>query len=160
MRVIAKLPRRLRTLLKHEHGTQMIELAFVLPVLVLLFTATTELGRLFYTYTTLAKATEVGARYLSSQRFVTPADEVTARNLVLCGKAAGCGGGSPIVNNLTEGNIIITPPVAGAAVRYVTVQINYSYSPLLVFNLSEMTGEPALSLIMDLSPSTTMRHMR
>ncbi len=65
MRVIAKLPRYLRTFLKQEHGTQMIELAFVLPVLVLLFAGTTELGRLFYTYTTLAKATEVGARYLS-----------------------------------------------------------------------------------------------
>jgi len=158
MTVIEKLPRHPRTLLKQEHGTQLIELAFVLPVLVLLFAGTTELGRLFYTYTTLAKATEVGARYLSRQQFVT-ANDATARNLVLCGNAAACSDGSAIVNGLTPGNITITPPVPGSAVKYVKVQITYSYSPL-VFDLSRMTGEPALSLEMNLSPSTTMRHMR
>lgn len=125
MKVIEKLRRHLRNFFKHEQGTQLIELAFVLPVLVLMFAGTAELGRLFYTYTTLAKATEVGARYLSSKQFVT-ADDAQAKNLVLCGNAAGCGGGgqpSSVVNGLTVGDIIITPPISGSAVKYVRVNI-------------------------------------
>jgi len=154
-----RLLRKVRELLRRDDGTQLIEFAIVFPVLLLLFAGTAELGRLFYTYTTLAKATRGGARYLSLQ--VDVAQSTTAgKNIVLCGNAGGCGGaGQPavIVPNLTAGNIVVTPPASGTGTKYVTVAIaSYNYTPL-VFNLNGMTGG---NFNITLTPSTTMRYMR
>lgn len=152
----------------------MIEFAIVFPVLLLLFAGTAELGRLFYTYTTLAKATRGSARYLS---LVTDTNwsgtscqiglvtlqmscTTAGKNMVMCGNAGGCGGaGQPavILPNLTAANIVITPPPITGTPRFFTVAItNYSYRPL-VFNLNGMTGG---NFNLTLTPSTTMRYMR
>ena len=151
---------KVRKLFRADNGTQMIEFAIVFPVLLLLFAGTTELGRLFYTYTTLAKATRGGARYLSLAADVNTST-TAGKNIVLCGNAAGCGGaGQPavILPNLQANNIVVTPPATGGvATKYVTVAItNYTYQPL-VFNLSAMTGG---NFNITLTPSTTMRYMR
>src|SRR5687767_15558965 len=83
---------RLRRWARREHGSSTVELAIVFPILLLLFVGTAELGRLFYTYTTLAKSTKVGARYLSASRDATSADptqvaaaKLAAQSLVVCG---------------------------------------------------------------------------
>jgi len=113
---------------------------------------------LFYTYTTLAKATRAGARYLSTVQNVGTSTGA-AKNVVMCGNAAGCGGsGQPavILPNLTANKIVVTPPVAGAPVKYVTVEITgYNYQ-FLVFNLNVLTGG---NFNIPLSPSTRMRYM-
>jgi Flp pilus assembly protein TadG len=156
---MSKLVRKLQSLFRREDGTQMIEFAIVFPVLLLLFAGTAELGRLFYTYTTLAKATRGGARYLSLATDVNLSTNA-GKNIVMCGNAAGCGGaGQPavIVPNLQANNIVVTPPVNGVGAKYVTVEIvNYPYQPL-VFDLNAMTGG---NFNLTLTPSTTMRYMR
>ena len=150
---------KLRRLVRRDDGTQMIEFAIVFPVLLLLFAGTAELGRLFYTYTTLAKATRGGARYLSLVTDVN-ASTTAGKNMVMCGNAAGCGGaGQPavILPNLNANNIVITPPVNGVGTKYVKVEIvSYTYQPL-VFDLNAMTGG---NFNLTLTPSTTMRYMR
>jgi Flp pilus assembly protein TadG len=163
--MMATLKKMLRNLFKRDDGTQLIEFAIVFPVLLLLFAGTTELGRLFYTYTTLAKATRGGARYLSLAVDVS-ASTTAAQNLVMCGNAAGCGGtGQPavIVPNLTASNIVVTQTtevvdaVTGKTNKFVNVAITgYSYTPL-VFNLNGMTGG---NFNLTLTPSTKMRYMR
>lgn len=144
---------------RRETGTQMIEFAIVFPVLILLFAGTAELGRLFYQYTTLAKATRAGARYLSTVQNVGTST-TAAKNVVMCGNAAGCGGaGQPpvILPNLDANKIVITPPVATAPVKYVTVEITgYNYQ-FLEFNLNALSGG---TFNIPLSPRTTMRYMR
>ena len=156
---MSKLVRKLQGLFRRDDGTQMIEFAIVFPVLLLLFAGTAELGRLFYTYTSLAKATRGGARYLSLATDVNFSTNA-GKNIVMCGNAAGCGGaGQPavIVPNLNANNIVVTPPVNGVGVKYVTVAITgYQYQPL-VFNLNAMTGG---NFNLTLTPSTTMRYMR
>lgn len=137
----------------------MIEFAIVFPVLILLFAGVIELGRLLHTYTSLAKATRSGARYLSTVPNVGNST-TAAKNIVMCGSAAGCGGQNQppiIVPNLTAAKIVITPPPAGTApVKYVTVQITgYTYQPA-IFNLNAMTGS---TFNFALSPGTTMRYM-
>lgn len=138
----------------------MIEFAIIFPILLLMFAGVTELGRLFYTYNTLAKATRSGARYLSTVQNVNTST-TAGKNVVLCGNAAGCGGpGQPavILPNLTAANIVITPPATGVVpVKYVNVAIiNYPYQPL-VFDLGAMTGR---DFTITLTPNTRMRFMR
>ncbi|SRR6266436_581394 len=154
---------RLRGFLKCERGTQMIEFAFLLPVLVLLFAGTIEMGRMFSTYTTLQKSTEVGARYLSailvqSDGTYLSTDTTSAKNLIVCGKASDCTGQTPIAKNLTASNVTITSPGTGIGTRYVTVNVTYAYQPL-VFDLGGMTGSSQLSLNFTFTPSITMRYM-
>src|SRR5262245_32924130 len=166
-----KIRKKVRELFRRDDGTQLIEFAIVFPVLLLLFAGTAELGRLFYRYTSLAKATRGGARYLSLVKetdwSVAPCGSlnmtctVAGKNMVMCGNPGGCGGaGQPAVidPNLQANNIVITPPATGTpGPKYVTVAItNYNYTPL-VFNLNAMTGG---NFNLTLTPSTTMRYMR
>lgn len=147
-----------------EQGTQLIEFAIALPFLVLMFAGAVELGRLFYTYTALTKATVVGARHLSSPVIAfdgtsyAAGDITSAQNLMICG-FGNCSGRSPIVPGFTASNITITPPPDTPGVRYVTVSVSYSYTPK-VFNLAGLTGVSSLSLNYTLTPQTTMRYMR
>jgi len=163
-RIIQKLKEGFERFAVSEDGTQLLEFSIALPFLILMFAGSVELGRLFKTYTTLTKATEVGVRYLSSPTTpisgtgYTTADIDAAKNLMICGVASTCSGATPVVSGLAAGNITITPPPASGAVRYVTVKITYTYSPL-VFNLATMTGIQSLSLNYTLTPETTMRYL-
>jgi hypothetical protein len=157
--ILKRLQRSVVSFNRDERGTQMIEFALIFPVLILIFAGTTELGRMFHQYNTLAKATRAGARYLSTVQNVGTST-TAAKNIVMCGNAGGCGGpGQPavIVPGLAAGNVVVTPPAAGVAnVKYVRVEItNYTYQPL-VFNLSAMTGR---NFTVSLSPGTNMRYM-
>lgn len=119
------------------------------------------MGRMFYTYTTLSKATEVGARYLTTAPVISgnyaTADLDTAKNLVVCGKSA-CSGETPIVRNLAAANITVTPPGTALGTRYVSVTVNYTYQPL-IWNLSHLAGSGSLSLNFTFTPRITMRYM-
>jgi Flp pilus assembly protein TadG len=146
-------------MLGNERGTQTIEFAIVFPSLILLFAGTTELGRLFYTYNSLAKATRGGARYLSSVADAS-ASATAAKNVVLCGNPGGCGGtGQPaiILPNLSASNVVVTlPATSGTGPKYVTISITgYNYRPV-VFDLSAMTGA---NFVIPINVSTTMRYM-
>lgn len=149
----------IRKFVRCDSGTQMIEFALVFPMLLLLFAGTTELGRLFYQYTTLAKGTRAAARFLSTQQNVGTST-TAAKNIVLCGNAAGCGGsGQPAIMlpNLNVNNIVVTPPATGVGVKYVTVEITgYNYQ-FLVFNLNTMIRSNTFNV--PLSARTRMRYM-
>ena len=156
----------LRQLGKGERGSSMIELAIVFPFLLLLFAGTAELGRLFYTYTTLAKAIKLGARYLSTSGDATSTDagkvaavKLAAQSLVVCGYTS-CAGKPPVVAGLApDTNVQVTLPTAGATVKYVTVKITgYNYRSA-VFNLATRTGKSSSTFYYALTPGTTMRYM-
>ncbi len=72
-----------------QNGAAMIELALILPLLLLLTFITTEFGRAIYQYNSIAKSVRDAVRYLSVQ---TPGTHVNeARNLVVYGNTAGTG---------------------------------------------------------------------
>lgn len=160
------MTKKVRRFLKCERGTQMIEFALLLPFLIVLFASAVEMGRMFYTYTTLQKSTEVGARFLSTQQLASgnyaTGDVNIAKNLVVCGvpssAADGCSGQPPVVTNLAIGNVAVTNPGSALGPRYVTVTVTYDYQPL-VFNLGNMTGSQALSLNFTFTPSIKMRYL-
>ena len=162
-----------------EDGSYTIELAIIFPILVLLFVGTAELGRLFYTYTTLSKATAVGARYLSTSRNAVNGTttekanaKTEAKNLVVCGikstSATACTGQTPVVPGLTTANVNIcdnfstpcSPALTASTIKYFKVEITgYTYSAG-VFNLASKTGLAQSTYYFPLKPGTEARSMQ
>src|SRR5215510_5416377 len=71
---------------RDDSGVQLLEVAIVIPILLLLFGAVAEFGRYFYEYSTAAKAARVGARYLASKSVTSSTNyELQAQNLVVYG---------------------------------------------------------------------------
>jgi Flp pilus assembly protein TadG len=147
------LPSRLRRFAGCERGTQLVELAIVLPVMLVLFSATAEFGRFFYTYQTLSKGTRSAARYLTVEPL--GGTDLKAANLVVYGNTAGAG--DPLVEGLTVDDVIVTRNGGGSTMPlYITVSVDgFTYQP--IFDLGALVGNPSLSLNVAVSPSTTMR---
>ena len=146
----------LRSLRRDDRGIQLVELAIVLPLFMILFGATAEFGRYFYEYSTLAKATRVGTRYLTNAA-VNTTEDTKAKNLVVYGNTAGTG--SPIISGLATSNITITRSGGTTSLpQTVTVQVvNFKYEPML--NLGTLTNNSTFSMNIDIKPSVTMRYL-
>ena len=158
IRVLRRLARlcRMGRLGRDERGIQLVELAIVLPIFVILFAATAEFGRYFYEYTTLAKASRAGARYLATAA-VNSAQDTTAKNIVVYGNPAGTG--SPVLPGITTANVLITRQ-GGVPVLPQTVKVeitNFKHQPL--FDLGALTKVTSLSMNVDVKPSVTMRYL-
>jgi Flp pilus assembly protein TadG len=159
--------RGLRGFCRSERGTQLVELALVLPVLLALFAATAEFGRYFYNYATLSKATRAGARYLATtpvktlggpQGGTNAAEDAKAKRLVVYGDANAADSSKPVVPGLTVNNVVLeragnVPSVPDT----VTVRIvNYNYTP--VVNLGNFSNGLNWASV-PVKPSTTMRYL-
>lgn len=146
----------LRRLLRDDRGVQLVEMAIVFPIILMLFGATAEFGRYFYEYSTLAKASRVGARYLATASINIDEDNA-AKNIVVYGNAAGTG--SPILVGLTPANVTISRQGGVPAVpETVTIQItDFKHQPIV--DLGGLIKVPSLSLNIDVKPSVTMRYL-
>ncbi|MDT5295965.1 MAG: hypothetical protein QOJ76_2845 [Acidobacteriota bacterium] len=156
MRVRLRVQTKVCRFGREERGTQLVELAIVLPLLVVLFASVAEFGRYLYTYTTLAKATRSGARYLATAQDTADEDART-KNLVVYGNFGGTG--DPLLDGLTTGNVSVTrqaaTPTSGGTVK---VKIDgYVFRPL--FDLGALTGRKDFSLRVSVAPATTMRYL-
>jgi len=143
---------------RDENGVQLVELAIVIPILLVLFGAVAEFGRYFYEYTTVAKAARVGARYLASKSVKGTTDYAgNAKKLVVYGNIAGTG--TPVLTGLTVDNIEVTYGGGTTGVPdTVTVSIiNYQHESIL--DLGGLLKNPAVSLDVDVKPSVTMRYL-
>jgi Flp pilus assembly protein TadG len=145
----------LQRFVKDESGLQLVELTIVIPILLMMFAATAEFGRYFYEYTTLAKATRIGVRYLSTAP-VLPNEDVIAKNLVVYGNPAGTG--SPILTGLKTTNVVITRE-GGVPVLPETVKVEIvGYQHSSIFDLGALTNR-TLSLNVAVKPSVKMRYL-
>ena len=143
---------------RDEQGVQLIEMAIVIPILLVLFAGVAEFGRYFYEYTTLAKASRLGARYLISKSVNSSVNyETLAKNMVVYGNTAGSG--SPILSGLSPSNVQVTyaGPVAGVPETVTVTIVSYPHQPL--FNLGALLRNPSLSLAIDVKPSVTMHYL-
>ena len=151
----------LRRFRRDERGVQLVELAVVLPIILVMFGAVAEFGRFYYEYATLAKGARAGTRFLATAR-TDGEDDLSAKNLVVYGNTNGTG--NPIISGLTIGNVTITrlngagEPQTGGVPKTVGVQITtYKYTP--IFNLGALTKNSSLSLNIEVKPSVTMRYL-
>lgn len=149
---------RLARLLKREDGTQLVELALVLPVMLMLVGATAEFGRFFYTYSTLTSACRAGARHASKWERNASWTFPETSTLVVYGDFSDTSKG-PILPGLSTSNVIVQANGPGVnSIDSVTVKIqNYQYQPL--FDLGKLTGIPSLSMNINLNASATMHQL-
>lgn len=169
MRLPPFVKRSQTRLVNDERGSSIVELAIVFPILLILFVGVAELGRLFYTYTTLAKATKMGARFLTTEKDAESTDDTTKTNvkaraarLVVCGYEDSCANRPSLLPGLTTSNVLVTLPNTTPGFigpRYVTVQITgYAFQPL-VFNVAGATKSSSAAFYFSLEPGTQMRYM-
>ena len=148
---------------RDEQGVQLVEIAIVIPVLLMMFGAVAEFGRYFYEYTTLAKAARVGGRFMASKTLDSASMDwqMATKKLVVYGNTAGTG--SPVLPGLTVSNVELVfeggTYASGSGVpATVTVRIiNYKHAP--IFDLGKLTKIKTLSLNVDVKPSITMHYM-
>ena len=148
---------------RDERGVQLVEIAIVIPILLMMFGAVAEFGRYFSEYTTLAKAARVGGRFMAAKPLFSASTDwqLAAKKLVVYGNTDGTG--SPVLPGLTTDNVELVfeggTYAGGIGVpATVTVKIiNYKHDP--VFDLGKLTKIKTLSLNVDVKPSITMRYM-
>jgi Flp pilus assembly protein TadG len=118
--------------LHSQRGVAIIEFALILPLLLVLAFATTELGRALYEYQTVAKSVRQAARYLSMQNPNT--QQAQAANLIVYGYTAPPSNAQPLARGLSTSNVI--PPVwqnqgSAPAISTVTVGVtNYQFQSI------------------------------
>jgi len=116
-----------------QKGVALIELALILPLLLLLTFITTEFGRAMFEYNAITKSTRDAVRYLT---FQTPGTRIMeAQNLIVYGNSDGTG--TPLVRGLTLANVpaatCCTWQLTGTnpVINTVTVRVtNYTYHSL------------------------------
>src|SRR5262245_12663201 len=143
---------------RNQKGMQLVEMAFIMPVMMILLGALVELSYYFYTYATLARATRAGAGYIYSKVFVDT-EIAKAKNLVVCGELNTCTGYNSVVPGLSASNVTVTLDVVNVVDKTVTVKVtNYSYTPL--FNLYSLTNGSTKwdTTITKINAATTMRY--
>jgi Flp pilus assembly protein TadG len=148
-----------RRFARNERGGTIAELAILVPFLIVMIAAVSELGRLFQTYNTLSKSTRAAARYLSNNAY-NDTSIANAKNVAVCGKT-NCTGVAAAAKDLTVDNIVVTPEfqAGGGGGNPITVTItvsDYSFQPL--FNLGALLNSDRLTNL-PMGSSTTMYYM-
>jgi Flp pilus assembly protein TadG len=141
-----------------ERGVQLVEVALVIPIMLLLFGAVAEFGRYFYEYSTAAKAARVGARYLVSKSVTSSTNyETQAKNLVVYGNIAGTG--TAVLPGLTAANVQVDYIGGTSGVPDVVKVSIINYQHQSIVNLGALLKNTALSTNVDVKPSVTMRYL-
>lgn len=141
-------------------GLAVVEMAIVLPILMLLTLGAGEFGRAFVQYSRLSHRVQSAARFVAENTLkgttgvavLTDTIKTQARNLVVYGTASA--GTTPAVPGLSPTDVVIMVTPDGI----VSVSIDYAYQPVIgdvfpAFGFAEDIPTAAIVL----KPNTIMR---
>ena len=122
--------------LRNEEGSQLMELALVLPFLLFLLFGTIDFGRAYYVYLEVSSAAEAGAFYGLSNPTDTSgmqaAASLNAQDLTSLTPVASYG--AECLDGTQSTSASGTAPVCSyGAVQYVEVDTTSTYTPLLPY---------------------------
>lgn len=150
---------RLRILSKTDRGSALVELALVMPVLLLLLFGAVDIGRAYYVGLEVANAAhagaEFGSQYPSNAAGITAAAQQSApelTNLVVATPTWGCecsDGSLYSANCTTSPSCTISSSRGSNVVHRVQVTASASYKPLLPW--------PVIPSTITLSNTATIR---
>jgi len=138
---------------KNQKGLAIVEFAVVLPFLLLTLAIVGEIGYVMYQQNLLSKSVETGGRYVSVSSTsgsgfvdVSAQDIQNTRNMVVYGNIAGVG--TPLIADLDPLEINVTCTYGtrnGHCIKNfnltpITVQVNYTYNPVLGEVFDNVTG--------------------
>lgn len=139
-----------------QKGVAAIEMAILLPLLILVFTGMIEYGRLMWHYDALAKATRDAARYLSKEEVNSAAIDTA---LLMVDNAADAAGVKDLVpgNDENDGDVRVScHPGCGNPER-VTVSVIYGFK---IGEWVPIIGPLSSSVFeVNLTPHTTMPYL-
>jgi len=120
----------LRSIIKNQRGQAMVEMALILPVLILMIFGTVEFGRIYASYLMVNNAAREGARFAA-----VGATDAQITTLIMQRSSA---------LDETQMTVTITPP-DGSRVRAQGVQVDVVY-PVRVYApvISNIIGDPYL----------------
>lgn len=130
-------PRRLRRFLREEDGTQLVEFAILLPLMLLLFAVVVDGGRALWSYQATGAAVRDAARYLAR---VVPSD-VCASGGSLSGYASTVGA---IVRENASGDTLFPSPVTVTSVTPALTCVEGGYR-VGVVGIASVTAELEVS---------------
>lgn len=116
-------------------GIAAVEMAIVLPLVLLLLTPVAELGRAFIQYSRLSHRVQAGARFVADNAYqgstgvpaLTPIVRQQAINMVLYGKTVTSGQDPLAVPGFSAQDLFIDVSPSGL----VTLSANYTYRPMI-----------------------------
>ena len=139
-----KIPARFRVLCKADHGAALVELALLVPFLLLLFIGAIDFGRAYYVGLQVANAAHAGAEYASYSQSASTANiraaaQAAAPDVGLATPTVSysceCSDGSSVVSS---SNCSAAPPACGAngtrsgtPVYMAKVTTSATYTPLM-----------------------------
>jgi len=137
----------------------MVELAIILPLMVMLLVAVTEIGRAIVQYNALTKALQDGARHAAAYGLLGTTGSVyidgglenEIRNLVVYGDTQG--GTTPLVEGLTPGQVEVSVPGPGL----IQVAATYPYVPVMGSSIPTFGYGSPTGLAVNLRAAVTMR---
>src|SRR6267142_30821 len=91
---------------RKQRGSQIVELAIVLPIMLVLLGSAAEFGRYFYYYSTLENAVRAGARHLAAWRVSEPWEFPETSRMVVYGDFSDTSKG-PILPGLSTSNVVV-----------------------------------------------------
>ena len=141
-------------------GLAVIEMAIILPILILLTLAAGEFGRAFIQYSRLSHRVQSAARFVAENALqgttgvalLTSTVNTQARNLVVYGTPSV--GTTPAVPGLSPDDVVVTVTPDGV----ISVSIDYAYEPVIgevfpAFGFGEDIATAAISM----KPKSVMR---
>ena len=141
-------------------GLAVIEMAIILPILILLTLAAGEFGRAFIQYSRLSHRVQSAARFVAENALqgttgvalLTATVHTQARNLVVYGTPSV--GTTPAVPGLSPDDVVVTVTPDGV----ISVSIDYAYEPVIgevfpAFGFGEDIATAAISM----KPKSVMR---
>lgn len=158
MRTRLKFSARLARFARRERGSQLVELAITLPLVMMLLGATAEFARFFYTYSALTNAVRAGARHACKWEIGASWTIPETQRMVVYGDFTDTTDG-PILPGLQTSNVQVKANGPSAHnIDSVTVSIiGYQYQPIL--DIGKLTGIPALSMKINMNATATMKQL-
>lgn len=122
-----------------ECGQSLVELALMLPALLLVVFGTVDFGRALYCYVMVSGAAQTGAEYAGSHNTTDPG---LIRNVVL--NEAGLGSGTPSADVAGAVRLDPAPAVVGGTPNLIRVTVVYNFQPVTPIPFSGPGGAPAI----------------
>lgn len=154
--------------LKRQRGLAAVEMTLVLPVLLLLFLATAEIGRMLYQYNTLTKAQRDGIRLIATHLNYGQQENLSvcpekggelpyglmarASNLVVFGTEFGAD--TALLDGLTLDDVSFCR-LSGS--QEIQVEVQYDFTPMLFDQLPTFGNGDAVPINFPLTSSISMK---